>query len=183
MADNLKLFGTTYQNVTGFKAKDTGDAIQTYAKPSYTLLATQEFAVSTTSTSAASVGYVNAGTDAYTSRKILYVRIRDKAGLRSGYFYGSDSFFINSNAANGKTATYTNAGRIILLHNGNDHNYWDAFAFGTTTGYGVYANNVSSAGRINIRSRYNANSSKTIDGTYVVEVYLLDWPDGISPFE
>ena len=174
MPDNLKLFGNVYNGVAGFKASDTGDVIQTFAKPSYTLLATREFTVSTTSTSATSVGNVDAGTDAYTSRKILYVRIRDKAGLRSGYFYGSDSFFINSNAANGKNTTYSSAGRFILLHNGYDTNYWEAFSFSNTTGYGVYAYSVTSAGRINIRSRYNASNSKTIDGTYVVEVYLLE---------
>jgi len=36
MPDNLTIFGTTYTNVTGIKATDTNDTVQTFIKPSGT---------------------------------------------------------------------------------------------------------------------------------------------------
>lgn len=179
MADNLKLFGTTYQNVTGFKAKDTGNVIQTYAKPSYTLLATKEFEVSTTSTSATRVGNVSLPLDAWTSDKILYVRVRDKAGARVGYFVESDTFFTNN--------TKATVGVRIIISRAEGNPPLGKMSTGTgSTGYGVFAQSTGKTQTdfiVNIDSRYNSTWSLTIDGTYVVEVYLLDWPDGISPFE
>ena len=52
----------------------------------------------------------------------------------------------------------------------------------SSTGYGVYADTVYNDGRIRIRRRYNSVSSLTIDGTYKVEVYLLDPVGGVSIF-
>lgn len=36
MSDNLNIFGTTYSNVTGIKATDTNNVVQTFIKPSGT---------------------------------------------------------------------------------------------------------------------------------------------------
>ena len=138
---------------------------------SYTLLGTAEFTVSTTSTTATNIGTFNAGSASYTKNKILYIRVRDKAGVRSGYFYGSDSYYAGQSS--------NNSAKIIFYNNGS--NITTALLAGST-GYGIFPYTRSSTGVITMRSRYNSNSSKTIDGTYVVEAYLLDWPDGISPF-
>lgn len=148
--------------------------------PKYTLLASKELTVSTTSTSAASAGTVSAGTDAWTKDKIIYVRIRDKAGKRAGYFYGSDVYFINFQAANESTTTLTQASRLI--HRYSSSNAWTTYCAGTTTGYGVYGHSITSDGTVNIYHRYNSTYSLTIDGTYTVEVYSLDFPNLISPF-
>lgn len=149
---------------------------------SYTLLATQEFEVSTESTNPITVGEIQAGVDAVTAAKMLYVRIRDKAGAREGHFIGSDSFFFNRYKANGLTAgAYSAASRASIYLAGSSYGVYSSSA---TTGYGVYPYSVETRnGEITLRARYNSNYSKTIDGTFSVEVYLLDWPDGISPFE
>lgn len=147
---------------------------------SFTLLGEHTYTVNTTSTSAASVGTIQCGSAASTANKIIYVRVRDTAGPRLGYFLGSDTFFINVNKANNSTRTYSTGARIILRY--STSGVYGETATGTSTGYGVYGQSVSNGGGVAIYRRYNSSNSLTIDGTYKVEVYALDWPDGLSPF-
>ena len=146
---------------------------------SYTLLAKEEFEVSGTSTSKTAVGTISAP-GCWTSDKIIYVRVRDKAGKRNGYFLGTDVYFFNSYPALGYTfafsaimGAYTAYKSTGVLNSGVGN-------FSSMSG--VYAESISSNGTIDIMYRYNSGSSQTIDGTYVVEVYALDWPDGVSPY-
>lgn len=154
------------------------------ASSSWKLLATKEFSVSTTSTSASSVGYIDCGSEASTKDKIIYIRVRDKAGKRAGYFIGSDNFIINTNKANGSTSAQTTILRAI--HRYSTSSQYGLYTTSSSTGYGVYAysvvNKSADNGRINIYSRYNSTNSLTINGTYLVEVYTLDYPDGKSVF-
>ena len=143
----------------------------------YTLLTSEDVTANTTTTSATSLQSITIST-AWTSAKMIYVRIRDKAGKRNGYFYGSDCFFINYLSANSSTNTLTNGGRIITTYNNNQ---WAQYASGTS-GYGVYVYDINSSGRVRIYARYNSTNSRTINGTYKVEIYSLDWPDGVSIF-
>ena len=154
------------------------DAITTGGgESSWTKLGETDLTVSTTSTSAASAGTIACGSEAFTKDKIIYVRIRDNAGARPGYFLGSDSFFININKANNSTAALSLAGRLI-------HRYSTSSQYAVTSGtYGIYGYSISNAGVVNIYRRYNSTYSLTIDGTYHVEVYSLDYPDGVSPFD
>lgn len=137
---------------------------------SYKLLKSAEFTVNTSSTTAIDVGTVAAGSDAYDSSKLIYVRVRDKAGVRNGYFTEYDAWFPNPYQYKGGTDSMTVASKLIIGKGG----------FGTSAG-GVYPNAISSDGTVEIKARYNA-SYGTINGTYVVEVYALDWPDKVSPF-
>lgn len=148
--------------------------------PGYTKLGEKTLTVSTTSTSAGSAGTLNLGSAAATAGKILYVRVRDTAGKREGHFYGSDAYFFNYQKANGSTSTLTYAARAI--HRYATGGTWGTYTAATTTGYGVYGYSITNAGVLNIYRRYNSNYSLTIDGTYKVEAYLLDTPDGVSPF-
>lgn len=147
---------------------------------SWTKLGEATYNVNTTSTSAASVGTIQCGSAASTANKIIYVRVRDTAGPRLGYFLGSDTFFINVNKANNSTRTYSTGARIILRY--STSGVYGETTTGTSTGYGVYGQSVSNGGGVAIYRRYNSNNSLTINGTYKVEVYALDWPDGLSPF-
>ena len=49
--------------------------------------------------------------------------------------------------------------------------------------YGGRVTNVDSSGDITIPFRYSSSYSGTINGTYSVQVYLLDMPSGITIFE
>ena len=139
----------------------------------YTLLASKEYEVSTTSTSETTVDTLNVP-GSYTKDFIIYVKVRDKAGKRAGYCTGIDQFFINNYAANGATGTISTYGKITSYVSSSGFN-------NTGQAYGVYVYSISSAGDISIRAKYSS-SYGTIDGTYVVEVYALKWPNDDSPF-
>lgn len=166
----------------GTTAKIVGENIPSAIRnlPGYTKLGETTLTVNTTSTSASSAGTLSLGASAFDANKILYVRIRDTAGKRAGYFYGSDTYFFNYQDAIGSTSTLTYAARAI--HRYSTSNQWATYTGATTTGYGVYAYSISSSGTLTIYRRYNSNYSLTINGTYKVEAYLLDTPDGVSPF-
>lgn len=176
-------------DASGTKTLETGgtycedDISIVYTKPSgssFTKIAETTYTVSTTSTSAATVATWSTGDSSiWTSDKIVYVKIRDKAGKRAGYFYGSDTFYINYLVANGSTSTSTYNGSIRIMWTYTTSNQYNWRYGYSSTGYGVYPNYIYSDGRIQIRSRYNSTYSLTIDGTYKVEVYLLEPPSAI----
>lgn len=143
----------------------------------WTKVAETSYQVSTTNTSASTVAtWATGHSELWTSDKFVYVRIRDTAGKRAGYFYGTDNFFLVLSSATSTTAgiryysRYTSSGTYALS------------ATSSTTGYGVYADTLSNDGSIRIRQRYNSSSSLTINGTYKVEVYLLDPAGGVPIF-
>lgn len=142
----------------------------------WTKLAEQDFTVSTTSTTATSVGTISCGAAAWTAAKMLYVRVRDKAGKRNKYYYGGDFFLVNTNPANNSTGAATTFIRYCL--NVNTSGLWGS----STSALGIYPTSLSLAGDITMSSAYSSNSTRTIDGTYHVEVYTLEWPDNVSPF-
>lgn len=145
--------------------------------PGWELLASTEMAVSTTSTSAASAGTVNLGSGAYTDTDVIWVHIRDTAGPRAGYFYGSDAIFVNVYKANDTTTAFNVPGVEIVR-------YTTSGAYAATAGqYGVYGYSISSAGVLTVRRRYNSNYSLTINGTFTVQVYKLSVPSGMTLFE
>lgn len=142
---------------------------------SWTLVASTSYQVSTTSTSTATVAtWATGDSSIWTSDKIVYVRIRDTAGKRAGYFYGSDNYFeiVTSGYSNS-----SNGIRVMFAYT-TDGKY-STQTGSLASGYGVYADYVYSTGDIRIRSRYNASRSLTINGTYSVEVYLLTPPSAI----
>jgi len=133
---------------------------------------TTELAVNTTSTSAASAGTIAIGSSAYTKDKIIYVRIRDKSGKRNGYFYGSDTYFMNYWNANGATTTLSVVAQCHYRYNNN--------ALAATAGaYGVYGYSINSSGTLTIRRRYNSTNTLTINSTYLIDVYELTPPQAL----
>ncbi len=148
---------------------------------SWTKVVETEYTASTTATSAQTVATWGTGhSELWTSDKIVYVRVRDTAGKRAGYFYGSDNFFINVVPANGGGSTSLTQGlRATIRYTSSNEYSTTNGMLGGSNGYGVYADNIYNDGRIRIRTRYNSSYSLTIDGTYKVEVYLLDPPSPI----
>lgn len=138
-----------------------------------TLVASKQITTSTTSTSAATVETWSTGhSELWTSGYIVYVKVRDHAGKRNNYFYGSDSFFFNTLPANGSsTASTTASVRFILRYNSNTYNTYQT---SNTTGYGLYADTLSNDGSIRVRQRYSSTYSLTVNGTYDVSVYLIN---------
>ena len=134
---------------------------------------TTELTVNTTSTSAASAGTISLGSGHFTKDKIIYVRIRDKSGKRSGYFYGSDSFFMNWRNANSSTSTLSACAQEYYRCNS------DGTYTGTSGAYGVYGYSLTTDGTLTIRRRYNSTNTLTINSTYLIDVYELTPPQAL----
>ena len=142
----------------------------------WVLVSSSEHAVSTTSTSATTVFTVDCGSSIFTSASIVYVQIRDKAGPRAGYFYGNDSFFINSNKQNDSTTSFRQPAYCTTK-------YTPGSQYLTSSRQcGVFGYQISSAGVLTVQSQYNSTYSLTIDGTYVCKVFLLTPPPGTTLF-
>ena len=141
----------------------------------WTLLGSKEMTISTTSTSNTNQGDITCS-GAFTKDDIIWVRVRDKAGKRAGYMYGTDTFFLNANKANSSTSTYSTKATEVIRYSTSSQ--WACY----TGNYGVYGYSISSAGKILIYSRYNSTNTLTINGTYVIEVYKLTLPTGKTIF-
>lgn len=168
-AENIKS-GTTISISNG--QSDIWSVIGTYTGGGgATLLGTKEFTVSTTSTTATSVGNIDISPESaiWTTDAIIYVKIRDKAGARNGYFFGSDNFFVNYQLASGATSNVQTVGKIIYYYDSS--NVYKPY----TSGYGVYAYQITGGitHKIEIYRRYNSNYTKTINGTFKAEVYSI----------
>lgn len=168
----------TASDVASGKIFYTADGTQTTGTNSggggseWTHIATAELTVNTTSTSAASAGTISCGSTAADKDAIIYVRVRDKAGKRAGYFAGSDAYFMNYNKANGSTSAF--AVPAVLCYRYTTSSAWA----GTAGQYGVYGYSISNAGVLTVRRRYNSNYSLTINSTYTVDVFKLTYPTG-----
>lgn len=149
---------------------------------SWTKVCEKSYQISTTSTSTTTQEtWATGHSEIWQSDKWVYVRIRDTAGKRAGYFYGTDQFYTSHIPINGQTGTSgTTIVRFILAY--TSAGKYTNYVYSGTTGYGVYADTVYSDGRIRIRERYSSTYSLTVDGTYKVEVYLLDPPTGAPIF-
>ena len=81
---------------------------------SWTKVAEKSYQISTTSTTAETVEtWATGHSELWTNEKFIYVRVRDTAGKRSGYFYGTDQFFmVYSTSATSTTI----AGRFYIRH-------------------------------------------------------------------
>lgn len=140
---------------------------------SWTLVASTSYQVSTTSTYNVMLNTGN--TDIWTSDKLLYIRIRDTAGPRSGYFYGSDNFVPNYDALSDSATATTNILPYCYKYASGAYSIFSG-------SYGGRVTNVSSDGTITIPFRYSSTYSSTINGTYSIQVYLLDMPTGAPIF-
>lgn len=124
------------------------------------LIATDEIEVNTSSTTAAKVKTITLPADISSAGKYLYIKIRDKAGIKNGYCLGSDN--------------YGSGTPSRIVYKGGS----SVPSVASTSGYGVYVNSITTSNSkftsLDVYSRYNSSSSGTINGTYKVEIYLCD---------
>ena len=130
-----------------------------------------EVNISTTNTGVVKVAdLVTNCPELYTTGDIILIRIRDKAGKRSGYYYGCDEYYYPSH--NGGRAYAT----IQMRYANNDE-----IKLGTTT-HGLWIAEITQSGALKLYTRYSATASLIIDGTYAIDVYVLKGPNGDTPY-
>lgn len=134
------------------------------AKGVYKKLYSGEIQCSTTDGNIANIASI-AVDGAYSDKKIIYAKIRDKAGKRDGYYYGNDCFVIKG----------AGGGNYVYRYNGS-------IAMSNST-YGLFVRSIGTSETVIIASRYNSSITSTIDGTYIIEIYALDWPNDDTPFD
>lgn len=143
---------------------------------SWTKVCETTYQVTATNTSAANVASWETGhSELWNADKMVYVRIRDTEGKKNGYFFGTDNLFWNSNAISAGASSSTVSGRVCIKQPVGG-GLFSFQASSSTTGYGVYADTLYSSGNIRIQKRYSSAYSLTIDGTYKIEVYMIDYP-------
>lgn len=159
--------GKIFIKADGSTATGTGSGGGGGGGSSYELLASTEITFSTTSTSSVTAGTITVpGLYSIFSdmSKYIYVLIRDKAGSRTDYWYASYTFLLGSYRV------------LYSIRNSS------GTLKPSVNNYGLYPDaGVNSTNVLTILARYSSSYSKTIDGTYVIEVYALDTPDGVSP--
>lgn len=140
---------------------------------SFTLIDSREIEISTSSTSATVIRE-----DAISSLDLIdpdsyfYIKIRDKAGHRNGYFYGSDAFYYNNTVSAG-----TDMAALIFVFAQSSATKMTCSPYTASNPYGVwvqipYSSNQSGQ-KMQIKARYGSSASKTIDGTFTVELYKV----------
>lgn len=140
----------------------------------YTLLGSAEFTVNTTSTTAIDVGTIACGSTAWTDAKFLLATVYDKAGARNGYFLSHTEMLTNVNAATGSTTQLQFIAPILVYVNSSG-------VLTRQSAYtGVYMTTLTNAGAVSVVAK--ASSTVAINGTYVCEVWALDYPAGFNPW-
>lgn len=149
----------------------------------WTKIASKEFTVSTTSTSQTSIGNIDLTLSDYNSKdKIVWVHVRDKAGKRNGYFYGTDALFFPYTLANANPLASISTKAVISFCVNSNGSYG---GYAAANGYGVYAYSIyyqNSSHYIDMYRRYSSSYSLTINGTYVCDVYVLTPPTDMTLF-
>ena len=206
-APNISLLGAIYSGVNGVTLPKSGGGTATFpwvegsetktangtydvtnlaelvvnvsgGGSNWTKIASQEFTVNTTSTSNKSVGDIQLTLSDYNDKNtLLWVHVRDKAGKRNGYYYGSDTIFFHYQLANNNTNSLSIRPVMLFSVSG------DAYS-GAASAYGVFAYRLyytSTNHYVQIYSRYSS-SYGTINGTFVCDVYKLTLPTGMTLF-
>ena len=144
---------------------------------SYTLLEEKEYEITYSSTSKATIETITVP-EAWTSAKMILVSSRDKAGKRNGYYLGTDAIICNTRPVNEHTSAFTSFLYAVYSYDASGY-----FQISSGIGGGIFADQISSDGTIRLRKQYNSSSTLTIDGTYTVKIYALDWPGNEAPFK
>ena len=133
--------------------------------------------ISTSSTTASTVTTIATDSSLWTSSAYILVQVRDKAGLRIGYFYGTDNFFVNYAPIIGTTSISVAA--RFCMKGDTDSNRIS----GAMQSYGVYTSQLASDGTITVRKRYSSSYTETVNGSFEARIYKLNLATGMNIFD
>lgn len=143
----------------------------------WTLVASKEFTVNTSSTSVVDVGTIDCGSALAQGDKLIFTIVRDKAGKRAGYFYGGYNICLNYEIKDTPSAQPLKNIVSNAMYGQDANSKW----YNLNNAYGVYVKSVNCTrenASATVSARYYSTLG-TIDGTYLVEIYTLDFPNGL----
>lgn len=146
----------------------TGTASGGGGGSNWTLLHSETIHVSTTSTSAVKIKTISIGSGVWQTDDFVLVKIIAKSGKVAGHFFGCYTYYI----CIGTSPKTDGIRQSIAVNSSGSYNT------PITGTYGVYCYSISYDGVIDIRARYNANYTGTIDDDFDIEVYRLSLPNG-----
>lgn len=196
IADKLTRLSTAHDAIiSAINAKGgsaTGDGFEDFAADiaaipgggggsSYTLIHSEEFQLTYSSTTAATATTIALGSSGWFANAVLYVKVRDKAGRRNGYFLGTDSYIMNYQAANNAASNLTAGSGLV--HSQKSDGTVNTVSGSMSSLQGLYPYSLAADGTLTMRKRYNASNTLTIDSTYIIEIYKLDYaPNQGDPY-
>lgn len=152
------------------------------------LIAEDEWTVSNATQTEQSKTISVSSTLTRTEDYIVFITIRDNAGPRAGYAYGSDSFITGLYKASANAGAIQYFDRTFYLTDSSGY-FTSATRTGTyprsitsSVGYGVYVKEIGVNGSVTVACKYQS-AWGTIDGTYSIKVYKMPWPTGLNPFK
>lgn len=143
---------------------------------SYHLIASQEYDWTYTSTSEAVIDTMQLPASAWTKDKMLFVKIRLVGSASSNIFLGSDSLLSNSYT----NQSYSTDNTFMKISYSLESGKIVAYKSATTKCAGITGAVLSNTGLLTFKAYKNTFFS--ISGHFKVDVYELDWPDDISPY-
>lgn len=147
----------------------------------YELIGEGEYQVSTTSTSETAIGDLNLTKNVDDVTGYLYIRIRDKAGKRAGYFYGMDAWVHNMVVESGSIGAIMYIPKCLYAYDANMklRGVSNSSPYTPSGGQGVFAKTIlRTTNAVKIVAKYSSTVTGTIDGTYLVQVYAVKYPNG-----
>lgn len=161
-------------------ARTTGTNSGGGGESPFTLIASETFQLSYSSTTAENEDHTFRGLSEYFpggQTAPFYVRLRDENGSRSGYYYGFDALCLPRNTTQDALVQ-----SVYRYDDGGAQKIYTPTSTISPTGYGIWIRTVpvvSSSGilTISLGKRYNATNSYTINGTFTLEVYLIELPE------
>ena len=170
----------------GYTAHDAqGNAITGTLSPSggggssFTLIGSKEYAIESVSSSATSIGSFKTDLPHDTS-KVLWIKIRNKEGKKNGYYYGSDNIHLYQLPTSVSSSKYYFAHNTSINSDGSTSESWQSLSVATAPYSGMYArvphtDSNSDVVTVYVYAQYNSIYGQPISGTYIVEVYTLDY--------
>ena len=146
---------------------------------SYHLIASQEFDWTYTSTSEAVIDTMQLPASAWSKDKMLFVKIRLVGSASYGIFLGSDSLLSNSYVKQGYVGNNNSFMKTAYYIDSSNKMQANKTASGTKCP-GITGAVLSPSCLLSFNAYKPTNFS--ISGHFKVDVYELDWPDDISPY-
>lgn len=160
-------------DVSQFATADV--AVPSSGGSSWTKVASVEVEDTYEGTSGAALTTIDLSATPWTGQALLFVSVRDKAGEVNGKYFGTDTVGFWGGPSG--SPVY-----IGCVYRGYAGSPYGSQSYGSSS-YGIYPQSYNSNTKVlNIYHKYKSSTTGTIDGTYTIEVYLLDYAPGGNPF-